>query len=88
MIREIYIKCFLLSFLAVEEMRRGSTPTVAAEIAIKRIVNKYPNFMGAVIAINRDGEFAAACNGMKVFPFSVGNADGVKLHTSLCKNDT
>lgn len=66
-------------------MRRGSTPTVAAEFAIHRIVSKYPNFMGAVIAINVNGEFGAACNGIKEFPFSVGNEEGVKLHKIPCK---
>ncbi|KAK4887569.1 hypothetical protein RN001_003840 [Aquatica leii] len=62
---------FLPSFLAVEEMRRGSTPLEASRIAVKRISDKYPNFAGAVLAVNRNGEYAAACNGMNEFPYSV-----------------
>ncbi|XP_075229322.1 N(4)-(Beta-N-acetylglucosaminyl)-L-asparaginase-like [Lycorma delicatula] len=62
---------FLPSFLAVEEMRRGASPTEAAETAIKRIAQYYPKFFGAVIAANVSGEYGAACNGMKEFPYSV-----------------
>lgn len=47
---------FLPSFLAVEEMRRGATPTEAARTAIRRIIKYYPNFSGALIAINKRGE--------------------------------
>lgn len=64
---------FLPSFLAVEEMRRGASPTQAAETAIKRVGKYYPNFFGAVIAANINGDYGAACNGMKEFPFSVAN---------------
>ncbi|KAF2883676.1 hypothetical protein ILUMI_22491 [Ignelater luminosus] len=64
---------FLPSFLAVEEMRRGKRPKEAAQIAINRIVERYPKFFGAVIAVNMKGEYSAACNGMKAFPFSVVN---------------
>ncbi|OXU18269.1 hypothetical protein TSAR_014327 [Trichomalopsis sarcophagae] len=64
---------FLPSFLAVELMRQGSSPTSAAEAAIKRIVKHYPNFSGAVIALNKEGQFGAACNGFKGFPFYASN---------------
>ncbi|CAF4895061.1 unnamed protein product [Pieris macdunnoughi] len=64
---------FVPSFLAVEEMRRGATPTEAATIAIKRIAKYYPNYMGAVVALRKDGEYGAACHGLgdKPFPFVV-----------------
>ncbi|XP_041972709.1 N(4)-(Beta-N-acetylglucosaminyl)-L-asparaginase-like [Aricia agestis] len=64
---------FLPSFLAVEEMRRGATPTEAARTAITRIVTHYPNFMGAVIALKNDGQYGAACHGLgdEPFPFVV-----------------
>ncbi|KMQ94247.1 n-beta-n-acetylglucosaminyl-l-asparaginase [Lasius niger] len=52
---------FLPSFLAVEEMRRGSTPIVAARTAINRIIQHYPTFFGAIIVLNNKGEFGAAC---------------------------
>ncbi|KOX75637.1 N(4)-(Beta-N-acetylglucosaminyl)-L-asparaginase [Melipona quadrifasciata] len=51
---------FLPTF--VEEMRRGATPTEAATTTIRRIAEHYPTFSGAVIAINKDGEYGAACN--------------------------
>lgn len=54
-------------------MRRGATPTNAALEAIKRIAKHYPKFVGGVIAIDKNGEYGAACNGIPVFPFYVGN---------------
>ena len=61
------------SFLAVESMRYGESPASAAEIAIRRIAKHYPNFSGAVIALNKFGQFGAACNGFKDFPFYAQN---------------
>ncbi|XP_047545626.1 N(4)-(Beta-N-acetylglucosaminyl)-L-asparaginase [Vanessa atalanta] len=60
---------FLPSFLAVEEMRRGATPTQAARTAINRVATHYPDFMGAVIALNIDGVYGAACHGLGDVPF-------------------
>ena len=39
----------------VEEMRRGKTPTEACKVAINRITIKYPEFQGAVVAVNNKG---------------------------------
>ncbi|OAD58854.1 N(4)-(Beta-N-acetylglucosaminyl)-L-asparaginase, partial [Eufriesea mexicana] len=64
---------FLPSFLAVEEMRRGATPNDAATTAISRIAEHYPTFTGAVIAINKNGEYGAACNGITRFVHYVAN---------------
>ncbi|KPI91143.1 N(4)-(Beta-N-acetylglucosaminyl)-L-asparaginase [Papilio xuthus] len=79
---------FLPSFLAVEEMRRGSSPTDAAQTAIRRIEKHYPEFMGAVIALNKDGEYGAACHGLQglPFPFVVydNSHDMYKIHTVNC----
>ncbi|CAG7725754.1 unnamed protein product [Allacma fusca] len=67
---------FLPSLVAVEEMRRGASPTKAAEAAIARVARYYPNFMGAVIALNISGEYGAACNNVNGgFPFSVRNVE-------------
>lgn len=65
---------FLPSFHAVENMRRGMTPSQAAEEAIHRIAAKYPSFSGAVIVVKINGDFGAACHGIKEFPFSVSNS--------------
>lgn len=54
-------------------MRRGSSPESAARTAILRIVKYYPDFFGAVVTVNIDGSYGAACNGMESFPFIVAN---------------
>lgn len=54
-------------------MRQGATPTAAAGTAIKRIAKHYPKFSGAVIALNKEGEYGASCNGFDGFPFYVSN---------------
>ncbi|XP_030387033.1 putative N(4)-(beta-N-acetylglucosaminyl)-L-asparaginase GA14866 [Scaptodrosophila lebanonensis] len=64
---------FLPSFLAVESMRAGKPPTEAAALAIRRVVKYHKDFSGAVIAVNRLGQYAAACYGMAEFPFVVSN---------------
>lgn len=61
----------LPSYLTVEEMRRGKTPAVAAQLAISRITHKYSTFFGGIIAVNKLGDFGAACHGMDYFPFGV-----------------
>ena len=38
-------------------MRTGSTPSVAAEEAIRPIIKYYPQFTGAVVAANTLGEY-------------------------------
>ncbi|XP_060800794.1 N(4)-(Beta-N-acetylglucosaminyl)-L-asparaginase isoform X2 [Amyelois transitella] len=77
---------FLPSFLAVEEMRRGSSPRDAALTAIKRIAEHYPSFMGAVIAVSKNGDYAAACNGIPEFPFVVqdGSHETYKVNVIDC----
>ncbi|XP_068627545.1 N(4)-(Beta-N-acetylglucosaminyl)-L-asparaginase-like [Battus philenor] len=79
---------FLPSFLAVEEMRRNSSPTDAAQTAIRRITKHYPDLMGAVIAINKDGDFGAACHGLGGMPFPFVVYDNThevyKLHKVDC----
>lgn len=77
---------FLPSFLAVENLRAGKTPDQAAKLAMKRIREFHPNFFGGIIVLNKNGEYAAACNGIKEgFPFSVGSLNGnVKIETVQC----
>uniref|UniRef100_A0A0D9W7V5 beta-aspartyl-peptidase n=1 Tax=Leersia perrieri TaxID=77586 RepID=A0A0D9W7V5_9ORYZ len=57
----------------VESMRRGMEPRDAAMDAILRIARKYPEFVGAVFAINKKGVHAGACNGW-TFQYSVRNS--------------
>ncbi|PSN45005.1 N(4)-(Beta-N-acetylglucosaminyl)-L-asparaginase [Blattella germanica] len=60
-------------FFAVEEMRRGSSPSTAGELAIRRIIGHYPNFVGAIVVLRIDGEYGAACHGLPTFKYSVCN---------------
>ena len=77
----------LPSFVAVEAMRSGLDPQMAAQSAIDRVTDKYPEFSGAVVALNKEGRYGAACHGMAEFPFSVGSAEtgGVTLIKVPCQ---
>lgn len=61
---------FLPCYQAVESMRQGMEPSLAAADAISRIARKYPDFVGAVFAVNKDGVHAGACHGW-TFQYSV-----------------
>ncbi|XP_014205650.1 N(4)-(Beta-N-acetylglucosaminyl)-L-asparaginase-like [Copidosoma floridanum] len=64
---------FLPSFLSVELMRMGASPRAAAETAVRRMARYYPKFRGAVIALNKEGEYGAACHGYDNFPHYVAD---------------
>ncbi|EDV35443.2 uncharacterized protein Dana_GF12478 [Drosophila ananassae] len=64
---------FLPSLLAVEAMRGGKPPAEAAEVGIRRILKHHKDFVGAVIAVDRLGNYGAACYGMQEFPFVVSS---------------
>jgi N4-(beta-N-acetylglucosaminyl)-L-asparaginase len=48
-------------------------PRDAAKDAISRIARKYPDFIGAVFAVNKEGVHAGACHGW-TFQYSVRNS--------------
>jgi len=54
-------------------MRQGMDPRDAAKDAISRIARKYPDFIGAVFAVNKEGVHAGACHGW-TFQYSVRNS--------------
>lgn len=58
------------SYQVVESMRLGMEPRVAAKDAISRIAKKYPNFVGAIFAVDKNGTHAGACYGW-TFQYSV-----------------
>lgn len=64
---------FLPSFLAVERLRSGSSPSEAGEVAMRRIGSFYPEFKGGIVVVRNNGEYGAACHGLDFFPFSVMN---------------
>uniref|UniRef100_A0A914RBE6 Uncharacterized protein n=1 Tax=Parascaris equorum TaxID=6256 RepID=A0A914RBE6_PAREQ len=74
---------FCLSYQAVESMRSGETAQKATEIAILRISKIYPNFSGALIAVNKNGEYAAACHGMPSFGYSFRDSYSKGVRSSI-----
>ncbi|KZV29648.1 putative isoaspartyl peptidase/L-asparaginase 3 [Dorcoceras hygrometricum] len=65
---------FLPCYQVVESMRLGMEPKLAAQDAIARIARKYPDFVGAVFAVNKSGAHAGACHGW-TFQYSVRSPD-------------
>ncbi|XP_073143630.1 probable isoaspartyl peptidase/L-asparaginase 3 isoform X2 [Henckelia pumila] len=65
---------FLPCYQVVESMRLGMEPKLAAQDAIARIASKYPDFVGAVFAVNKSGAHAGACHGW-TFQYSVRSPD-------------
>ena len=47
----------LFSYQAVENMRRGMSPSEAAEDALRRIVKFHKKFEGALVAVTKDGQY-------------------------------
>ncbi|XP_004364899.2 aspartylglucosaminidase [Capsaspora owczarzaki ATCC 30864] len=64
---------FLPSYQAVRNMEAGMTPTAAAEDALRRIAKFYPNYLGALVAVNKQGQFGGAAHGWN-FSYSVRNS--------------
>lgn len=77
---------FLPSFLAVEFLRNGASPDVAGEKSLMRIAQHYPRFVGAVVVVDKNGNYGAACHGLDSFPFSVYNPQSkqVKVEKRDC----
>ncbi|KAG7294170.1 hypothetical protein NEMBOFW57_004239 [Staphylotrichum longicolle] len=49
--------------VAVENLRRGMTPTEAAEDAVRRILRKYPKISSGIVVVNNKGEHGGAGSG-------------------------
>lgn len=62
---------FLPTYQVVESMRRGISPTAAAEEALQRIAQYYPSFVGALVAVNISGSYGAANHGFGSFDYTV-----------------
>ncbi|KAK5966023.1 Aspartylglucosaminidase, partial [Trichostrongylus colubriformis] len=75
---------FLPSFYIVEQMRQGTKPFKAAHKAIRRILDFYPHFQGAVVAANASGKYGAACANLGKFKFSVGENGKTRTETVVC----
>lgn len=62
---------FLPSFLAVELLRNGATPQEAAERVIDRIQEFYPKNIAAIVVVDKNGNYGAACQIFSSFPISI-----------------
>lgn len=76
----------LPALVAVNSMRAGMTPTFAAQQSLERILEYYPDFSGALVAVAIDGRYGAACRGYSNFSYSVANdkLGGVKVIEVKC----
>ena len=72
---------FLPCYQVVENLRRGMAPRQAAEDAVRRIARRVPSYVGAVVAVSKDGRHGAAAHGWK-FVYSVADqSSGGKVTT-------
>jgi N4-(beta-N-acetylglucosaminyl)-L-asparaginase len=65
---------FLPCYQAVENLRRGMTPTEAAVDAVKRMVRKYPAVSSGLVVVNKKGEHGGAASGW-TFTYSFRGGD-------------
>ncbi|KAK4223106.1 asparaginase-domain-containing protein [Podospora fimiseda] len=73
---------FLPCYQAVENLRRGMSPTEAAEDAVKRMVRKYPNVSSGIVVVNNKGEHGAAGSGWTfTYAFRGGNMQATEVVT-------
>lgn len=54
---------FLPCYQAVESLRRGLTPQAAADDAVVRMLQKYPQVSSGIVVVNNKGEHAGAGSG-------------------------
>lgn len=54
---------FLPCYQAVENLRRGMTPTQAAEDAVRRMVRKYPDVASGIVVVDNRGRHGGAGSG-------------------------
>ena len=73
----------------VEGMRHGLSPQAAADAAVRRMVRKYPSYVGALLAVDRHGRHAAACHGW-TFTYAVrsANMSAARVYTVESLKDT
>lgn len=73
---------YCMSFLVVEEMRRGATPSSACESAVKRVRSADPGCQAAVCAMDaRTGEVGASCtrDGFKIAVWDGGTDHALSI---------
>ena len=75
---------FLPTFKVVELMKQGVHATNASQIALLEIYRFYPNFSGAIVAVNTRLEYGASCIGFSNFQYCVNNGNGTQTYTIEC----
>lgn len=73
---------FLPCYQAVENMRRGMTPTEAAEDVVLRMLRKHPDVSSGIVVVNNKGEHGAAGSG---WTFMYSYRDGNMKETQVVK---
>lgn len=72
-----FIMRFLLSYQAVENLRRGMSAAGAALDVMQRLTFRTgrPFPQAAVVVLAKDGHYGAACCGLEKFPFVISDAN-------------
>ncbi|KAL1892041.1 hypothetical protein Cpir12675_004730 [Ceratocystis pirilliformis] len=60
---------FLPCYQAVENMRRGMSPSMAAEDAVRRMLRRFPLIQAGLVVVDKNGRFGAAASNW-VFTYS------------------
>lgn len=76
---------FSISFHAVQAMKYNHDPTSAVRLAIDTIAQYYPEFSGAVVAVDKYGQYGAACHGIDEFPYSVASHNNYNVSVIYVK---
>ena len=54
---------FLPCYQAVENLRQGMTPTQAAEDAVRRMMDKFPEVSSGLVVVDNEGRHGGAASG-------------------------
>jgi N4-(beta-N-acetylglucosaminyl)-L-asparaginase len=71
---------FLPCYQAVENLRRGMTPTRAAEDAVSRMLRKFPQIQTGVVVVDKEGNHGGAGSGWTfTYAFRGGGMNGTEV---------
>lgn len=73
---------FLPCYQAVENLRRGMSPTQAAQDVVRRMMRKYPAVSSGIVVVNNKGEHGAAGSGWTfTYAFRAGGMNATSVVT-------
>ncbi|KAJ3534078.1 hypothetical protein NM208_g7694 [Fusarium decemcellulare] len=74
---------FLPCYQAVENLRKGMSPTEAAEDAVRRMLRKFPKISSGIVVVDKHGEHGAAGSGWTfTYSYRGGSMDETEVVTS------